>query len=195
MSVTFGLADWFNVFLHFMGVSLLAVGGAVTVIPEMHRHIVLGQHWITEDQFSASIAIAQSAPGPNILVVAMMGWHIGINTVTGLHAQYLMGSLGLCIALFGVMLPSSFLTYAASKWVHANKEQGIVIAFKQGLAPIVISAILATSWIISSANNHFETDWPLWLCTAITVILIWKTKIHILLLLLIGAVLGGLGYL
>jgi chromate transporter len=54
---------------------------------------------------------------------------------------------------------------------------------------------LATSWIISSANNHLERDWRLWLCTAITVVLIWKTKIHILLLLFIGAVLGGLGYL
>ena len=76
--LSFSWGDWGIVFLHFMAVSLMAVGGAVTVIPEMHRHLVNQNGWMTEAQFSASIAIAQSAPGPNILVIAMMGWHIEI---------------------------------------------------------------------------------------------------------------------
>ena len=192
---TFQWSDWLAVFVHFLGVSLLAVGGAVTVIPEMHRHLVDTQKWMSETQFSDAIAIAQSAPGPNILVVAMMGWNIGINSVSAGYMQYWMGILGLTIAMIGVMLPSSFLTYIAARWVQANKDNLFVIAFKQGLAPIVVSAILATSWIISAANNDFQKDWPLWLCTFLTVLLIWKTKIHILALLFIGGVLGGLGIL
>jgi chromate transporter len=68
------------------------------------------------------------------------------------------------------------------------------LAFKQGLAPIVIGAILATSWIISATNSQFSTDWALWLVTGVTVLLIWKTKIHILLLLLVGTILGALGW-
>lgn len=190
----FGISDWLTVLAHFMGVSLMAVGGAVTVIPEMHRYLVNTRAWLTDPQFSASIAIAQSAPGPNILVVGMMGWHVGVNTASpGMH-QYLMGSLGLLVAMFGVMLPSSLLTYATARWVHANREKPIVIALKQGLAPIVIATILATSWILTAAYDQAQKDWTIWLTTALTVLLIWRTRIHILVLLALGAVLGALGY-
>ena len=161
--LSFSWADWGIVFLHFMAVSLMAVGGAVTVIPEMHRHLVNQNGWMTEAQFSASIAIAQSAPGPNILVIAMMGWHIGINSAVGLYAQYMWGTIGMVLAMIGVMLPSSLLTYSTAKWVQANQHSAYVLAFKQGLAPIVIGAILATSWIISATNSQFSTDWALWL--------------------------------
>lgn len=195
MTTNLQFNDWLALFMHFMGVSLLAVGGAVTVIPEMHRYLVGEKTWLSELQFSDSIAIAQSAPGPNILVVAMLGWNIGINTVPPGYMQYWMGLLGLTLAMIGVMLPSSFLTYFAAKWVQSNKDSLYVIAFKQGLAPIVVSAILATSWIISAANNDPAKDWPVWLCTLMTVVLIWKTKIHILILLFVGGLLGGLGYL
>ena len=191
--IAFQFSDWGLVFLHFLGVSLMAVGGAVTVIPEMHRYMVTQTMWMTEEQFMTSIAIAQSAPGPNILVIAMFGWHIGINSVAVGYQQYTWGIFGMCVAMLGVMLPSSLLTYATSRWVQANQDKRFVLAFKQGLAPIVVGAILATSWIITAANNHLETDWRLWLCTAITVLLIWKTKDHILVLLFLGAVLGGLG--
>ena len=189
----FHMSDWALVFLHFLGVSLMAVGGAVTVIPEMHRYMVSQTKWMTEDQFLSSIAIAQSARGPNILVIAMFGWHIGINAVPVGYQQYLWGIFGMCVAMLGVMLPSSLLTYATSRWVQANKEKSYVVAFKQGLAPLVVGAILATSWIITATNDQIDRDWPLWLCTSVTVLLIWKTNIHILILLLLGAVLGGVG--
>jgi chromate transporter len=191
--MVFNLFDWVQVFLHFAAVSLLAVGGAVTVIPEMHRHIVVQSNWITDSQFSASIAIAQSAPGPNILVIAMFGWYIGVNSVVGVYQQYIWGIIGMLIAMIGVMLPSSFLAYSTAKWVRAHQNTDYVIAFKQGLAPMVIGAILATSWIISAASDDLMNDWPLWLCTSTTVLLIWKTQIHILLLLAIGAGLGVFG--
>ena len=191
--MTFTFSDWSLVFLHFLGVSLMAVGGAVTVIPEMHRYMVNQTKWMTEDQFLTSIAIAQSAPGPNILVIAMFGWHIGVNSVAIGYQQYLWGIFGMCVAMLGVMLPSSLLTYATSRWVQANKDKSYVVAFKQGLAPLVVGAILATSWIITTTHNQMDRDWPLWLCTAITVLLIWKTRAHILVLLLVGAILGGFG--
>lgn len=193
MTPAFHLTDWLGLFLHFAGISLLAVGGAITVIPEMHRYVVVDQGWISNEQFSSSIAIAQSAPGPNILVVAMIGWNIGFNSAPVGYLQYTLGLMGLSIAMIGVMLPSSALTYFAARWVQANKDNLYVIAFKQGLAPIVVSAILATSWIISATNNDIAHDWRLWLCTLMTIILIWKTKIHILVLLLMGAILGGFG--
>jgi chromate transporter len=92
------------------------------------------------------------------------------------------------------MVPSSLLTYVTARWVHENREKPLVVAFKQGLSPIVVSTILATSWILTAANDDPARDWTVWLTTAVTVLLIWRTRIHILWLLGVGAVLGGLGY-
>ena len=62
---------------HFMLLSLLAVGGAITTASDMHRYVVAEHGWISDAQFSASIAIAQAAPGPNVLFVAVIGWNVG----------------------------------------------------------------------------------------------------------------------
>jgi chromate transporter len=66
----FGARDWFDLFLHYLSLSLLSVGGAISTAPDMHRFLVDKQHWLTDAQFNASIAIAQAAPGPNVLFVA-----------------------------------------------------------------------------------------------------------------------------
>ena len=68
--------DWAAVFAQFLLLSLLAIGGAIGTAPEMHRYLVEQQHWMTDAQFSAAIAIAQSAPGPNLLFVAVLGWGV-----------------------------------------------------------------------------------------------------------------------
>ena len=60
--------DWLNLFLYFISISLLAVGGAIATAPDMHRFLVERQGWLTELQFNASIAIAQAAPGPNVQI-------------------------------------------------------------------------------------------------------------------------------
>ena len=73
--------DWWSLFAHFMLLSVLSVGGAITTAPDMHRYLVDHQGWLSDSQFSSSIAIAQAAPGPNILFVALLGWNIGLNEV------------------------------------------------------------------------------------------------------------------
>ncbi|MES2424807.1 MAG: chromate transporter, partial [Pseudomonadota bacterium] len=79
MNTALSAADWLQLFLHFISLSLLSIGGAITTAPEMHRYLVDQQRWMTDPQFNASIAIAQAAPGPNVLFVALMGWHVGLN--------------------------------------------------------------------------------------------------------------------
>ena len=70
------LADLLSLLGHFMLLSLLAVGGAITTASDMHRYVVVEHGWITDAQFSSSIAIAQAAPGPNMLFVAVIGWNV-----------------------------------------------------------------------------------------------------------------------
>ena len=71
--------DWLNLFLYYISISLLAVGGAIATAPDMHRFLVERQGWLTDLQFNASIAIAQAAPGPNVLFIALLGRNVGIN--------------------------------------------------------------------------------------------------------------------
>ncbi|HCY16578.1 MAG: chromate transporter [Curvibacter sp. GWA2_64_110] len=181
-------SDWLQLFTHYLSLSLLAVGGAITTAPDMHRYLVEQQGWLSDSQFNASIAIAQAAPGPNVLFVALMGWHVGLNAGGLLPALF-----GVLVSMLGVMLPSSSLTYFTSRWSHANRELRAVRAFKQGMAPIVIALLIATGWILASAHGAPAQDWPLWLTTAVTTVMVWRTRLHLLWLLAAGGLLGWFG--
>jgi chromate transporter len=196
MTITMAGADWLTLFNHFASLSLLAVGGAITTAPDMHRFLVTDQHWLTDAQFTSSIAIAQAAPGPNVLFVALMGWNVGLNATGGTlgsAASWGMALLGVLVALTAIMLPSSVLTYSATRWAHRNRELRAVRAFKQGLAPIVIALLVATGWLLTATHNNPPRDWPLWLLTAVSALIVWRTKTHLLWLIGAGAVLGALG--
>lgn len=197
LSLSLTAADWLALFTHFATLSLLAVGGAITTAPDMHRFLVNDQHWLTEAQFTSSIALAQAAPGPNVMFVALMGWNVGLNAGGGLGAGWMgwvYAFAGVFIAMLGIMLPSSTLTYMAARWGHQNRELRAVRAFKQGMAPIVIALLIATGWLLIAGHNQPAKDWPLWLLALSCMLLVWKTKIHLLWLLGAGALLGGLGF-
>ena len=180
-----GWNDWLSLFAHYLMLSLLSVGGAISTSSEMHRYLVDQNHWLSQVQFNESIALAQAAPGPNVLFVALMGWHIGMNT--GSMAAAL---LGVAVTMLGIMIPSTVLTYTAAQWGYRNRELRAVRAFKLGMAPVVIALMLATSWILGSAGGDAAHDWPLWLLTLASCVLIWRTRLHILWVLGAGALLG-----
>ncbi len=183
-------ADWLSFFLHYLVLSLLSVGGAITTAPDMHRYLVDERQWLSDPQFSASVAIAQAAPGPNVLFVALLGWNVGLNA-----GGFPLAVLGMALAMVGILLPSTTLTYVAARWGHANRELRAVRAFKQGMAPIVIALLVATGWILATGNRYEWGDWPLWLVAALTALIVWRTRIHLLWLLGAGALLGAAGWL
>ena len=180
-----GWHDWFSLFGHYLMLSLLSVGGAISTTSDMHRFLVDQNHWLSQSQFNSSIALAQAAPGPNVLFVALMGWHVGMNTGS-------MGAalLGVAVTMLGIMLPSTLLTYSAAQWGHRNRELRAVRAFKLGMAPVIIGLLLSTSWILGAANGDPATDWPLWLLTVAAGLIIWRTRIHILWVLALGGLAG-----
>ena len=188
LTLVFTLQDWLTLFVHYLTLSLLSIGGAITTAPDMHRFLVDQQHWLTDAQFNASIAIAQAAPGPNVLFVALLGWNVGLNA-----GGMLTGLLGVLLALMGILIPSTVLAYAAAQWGHRNRDLRAVRAFKQGMAPIVVALLIATGWILASANGSSLNDWPVWLVTAVTAVIVWRTRTHLLWLLGAGALLGWYG--
>jgi chromate transporter len=197
MNIVMTLSDWWSLFLHFVSLSLLAVGGAITTAPDIHRYLVDETHWLNDTQFTSSIALAQGAPGPNVMFVALMGWNVGLNAAGGLAAGWPAVGLalwGVLITMVGILIPSCTLTFFATQWAHRNRDMRAVKAFKAGMAPIVIALLIATGWLLTGDHENPARDWPLWALTAATTLIVWKTKTHLLVLLGVGALLGALGW-
>ena len=197
MSMLPTLANWVDLFVHFASLSLLAIGGAITTAPDMHRYLVTEQGWLTEAQFTSSIALSQAAPGPNVLFVALLGWNVGLNAGGGPGIggmAWVLAMLGTLVAMVAIMLPTSIVSYTATRWAHTNRHLRWVRAFKAGMAPIVIALLIATGWLLVAAHDQPARDWPLWLLTAVSTLIVWQTKIHLLWLIGAGAIIGALGW-
>jgi chromate transporter len=198
MTITLQWHDWLALFGQYLLLSLLSISGAITTVPDMHRYLVTQHGWLTDAQFSSSVAIAQAAPGPNVLFVALMGWNVGLNAGGGIGAgpfAWLLGLFGLTVTMVGIMLPSTTLTYLATRWGHRNRERRGVRAFKQGMAPVVVGLLIATGWVLAAGNpTGGAPAWHLWLLTAVAALIVWRTRIHLLWLLGAGALLGAAGF-
>jgi chromate transporter len=72
-----------ELFLEFVLLSTVAFGGATALLPEMHRVVVENHHWLDDATFTHLYAIAQAAPGPNVLVVTLIGWEVGAGRCAG----------------------------------------------------------------------------------------------------------------
>lgn len=197
LELQLSVGNWLALFNHFLSLSLLAVGGAIILAPDIHRFLVDENQWLTEQQFSSSIALAQSAPGPNVLFVGLMGWNVGLNAGAGLGGGWIsvaLSALGMLISLLGIMLPSSILTYTTTRWAHKHRDNRGVRAFKLGMAPVVIALLVSTGWLLTASHNDPMRDWPLWVLTLVAMGLVWRTRIHLLWLIGAGALLGALGW-
>lgn len=196
MSIAMNAQDWVSLFLHFISLSLLAVGGAITTAPDIHRYLVDEQHWLTHYQFTSSVAIAQGAPGPNVMFIALMGWNVGMNAASGMTPEptlpyaVMLALLGVVVTMAGIIIPSATLTFFSTQWAHKNRDLRAVRAFKAGLAPLVMSLLVATGWLLTGDHDNYAQNWPMWLLAAVTTVIVWRTQTHLLVLLSIGALLG-----
>ena len=177
---TLGLtpADWLALFGHFMVLSLLAVGGAITTAPDMHRYIVGQRGWLDDAQFTASVALAQAAPGPNVLFVAVIGFNVG-------------GLVGMLATLLGTLLPSTVLALIVARLGQAMRQHRGAIAFTAGLAPLTMGLLLSTGWILLDPVRNRPAAW---LLVVLTLLVMLRTKANPLWLIALGAVAGAAGW-
>jgi len=167
--------DWGAIFAQYLLLSLLSIGGAIGTAPEMHRFLVEQHHWMTNEQFSASVAIAQAAPGPNLLFVAVLGWGLG-------------GFLGMCVTMTGILLPSTTLTLAAARWGEARRSTRGVQAFVMGMAPLTVGLVVSTGYILGMPS--YGNPWLVATMVA-TVAVCLRTKLSPLWLIAAGGLVGA----
>jgi chromate transporter len=168
--------DLLALFGNLVVLSLLTNGSALSAIPDMRRMMVSDMALLSDAQFSSSIAIAYAAPGPNTLLVAAIGYQAA-------------GLAGAAAMLFGILLPSTTMGYAAARWGQARSESRLLRAFKSATAPIVVALPFATGWILTAQ----APAWGYLVLTAAAALLVWLTRTHVLLLIAAGAALGAAG--
>jgi chromate transporter len=173
-----GPADWLAMSGHFMVLSLLAVGGVITTVPDMHRYVVDQRGWLDDAQFTASIALAQAAPGPNVLFVAVIGFNVA-------------GLVGVLATLAGTLLPSTVLALIVARFGEAVRQRRSARAFTAGLAPLTLGLLLSTGWILLEPVGSRAPSWAL---VALSLLVMLRTKASPLWLIAAGAVAGAVGW-
>jgi chromate transporter len=161
----------------FSQLSLLAFGGGNTILPEMQRQVVEVHQWMSRADFSALFALAQAAPGPNMMVVTLIGWH-----VAGWP-----GVLVTSIAKFG---PSSCVTILAMHAWERFKDRPWRRYIQIGLVPITAGLVAASALLIAEASDGTAVLVGI---TVAVALLSYKTKLHPLWLLAAGALIGLTG--
>ena len=161
----------------FSVLSFMAIGGVNGLIPEIHRRVVDMEHWLTDAQFSQAFAISQASPGPNMLIVSVIGWKV-------------YGFIGALVATLALCLPSSVLTYGVSHVWNRFRDAPLRAAIQRGLAPVTVGLILASGYVLVRAT---DTTWVAYALTGVTTLLALATRIHPLWFLLVAGILGACG--
>ena len=162
----------------FAELSLLAVGGGNSVIAEMRRQVVDVHSWMTAADFAALFALAQAAPGPNLMVCALVGWRVA-------------GPAGAMVAMAGIVGPSSILAGVTTTVWQRFREARWRIRIQAGLVPVTVGLVCATGALIAIAA---DTRWTLAAITLAVAAGSLLTRWHPLLLLGAGALLGVVGF-
>ena len=163
----------------FLLLSMLSIGGANSVIPEIQRRAVDLEHWMTDADFAQLFALSQAAPGPNVLIASLVGWKVA-------------GVVGGVVATLAMTGPSSILTYAVAHAWERFRDAPWRIAIQRGLAPVTVGLILASGYVLTRAAD--QSSWPAYALTGATIVASLATRVHPLWLLGIAGIVGAFGW-
>ena len=157
--------------------SLMAVGGANATIPEMHRVAVDVHHWMTDQQFADVFAISQLSPGPNVLIVTLIGYSVA-------------GVAGALVATLTMCGPTAILAYYVSRLMTRSSHSHWPAIIQVALVPLSIGLMGASGPILALAADR---SWAGALVTAVAAVLAFATRLNPLWLFLAGGCLGFAG--
>ena len=160
-----------------MLLSLIAIGGVDPIVPDIYRFVVDARGWMTERQFADLYALARATPGPNSLLVTLIGWQVA----------GLLGALVATLALCG--LPC-LLTFAVSRVWHRFERARWRRVVEEGLAPIAVGLVFGSWYVLVHVADR---TWVAGAITATSMLAVWSARLHPLLVLAAGGIAGVIG--
>ena len=157
--------------------SLFAVGGANAAIPEMHRVAVDVHHWMTDKQFADVFAISQMSPGPNVMIVTLIGYSVA-------------GVAGALVATLAMCGPTAVVAYYVSRLLARSTRSRWPAIIQAALVPLSIGLMGASGLILALTTDR---TWPAALVTVAAAVLALATRLNPLWMLLAGGCLGFAG--
>jgi len=158
--------------------SLMAVGGANALVPEMHRQVVDVNGWMSSTEFASLFAIAQAAPGPNMLIVSLVGWKVA-------------GLPGAVVSTIAMCGPSSILAFGVAKLWERFSASPWRRAIERGLAPVTIGLVLGSACLLAKAA---DASWAAYALTGLSALLAYRSQLNPIWLLAGGAAIGLTGW-
>jgi len=170
--------DLTALFLHFLALWFVAIGGPSTILPDVHRYLVESHHLLTNSEFAELYTLAQVAPGPNAMYVTLIGWHLA-------------GWQGVAATTIPLLVPATTLTLLVGHLNERYPNAQIGLAIRRGLMPITIGLVFASATILMRAVNH---DWRGYLITLLTVVVVLRKPWNPLWLFAAAALAGIFGF-
>ena len=161
---------------YFALLSLVSVGGIPSVMPEMQRVVVDVQGWMTAAEYTQLFAIAQAAPGPNVLVTALIGWKIA-------------GIAGGMVTFGAFCGPAAVLAYAIGGVWDRMRAAPWRKVFQRALIPISVGFIVSGGYVLATPRG---VDWQSALIAGLSAAVLYATRLNPLWVLGGGGVLGFL---
>jgi len=166
----------FDLVLWFAVLSLLSIGGISSVMPEFQRLVVETNQWVTPAEFTQLFAVSQAAPGPNVLISSLIGWHVA-------------GMPGAVLALLAMTLPASVLAWYVSGVWDRFKDAPWRATLQRALLPVCVGLILSGGYVL---GTPYGVDWRNALIMGASAAALYATRLNPLWLLAGGGVLGYL---
>jgi chromate transporter len=162
---------------NFLVLSFFTIGGINAALPEMHRQVVEVHGWMSDQRFADLFALAQASPGPNLIVVPLIGWQVA-------------GMMGALLSTVAVTAPTSVLAYLMGGIWHRYRTAHWRRAIQSGLAPITIGLVASSAFVIGMSVDRNLVALAI---TLVSAIFLYRTRIHPLVFLGAGAALGAAG--
>lgn len=164
--------------LYLLILSLLAIGGVNPIVPELQRFLVVEHGWMSDADFVALFALAQAAPGPNVIFVTLLGWQLGSLT-------------GAILATSAICGPAVIIAYFASGLSVRWQASRWFVLLRRSLTPLTTGMMIASAWLLTDAATGNAANLAI---TAGAAVLVLTTRTHPLLPLAGAALLGILGW-
>jgi chromate transporter len=163
---------------HVSSLAVISFGGVNTVLPALHHQAVNEEHWMTDRDFANFFAIASVAPGPNFMVLALIGFKAA-------------GIAGALVGVLALTIPTSLIAYAIVQVWDRFKTAHWRIAIQDGLVPVTVGFLGATAVLLVRAS---DTSYMAYAITAATLVVGAATKFNPLWMFPLAAILGAVGF-